>query len=96
MSMPMSYQILVDNIKCGGCANSIRKQLTQLDGVSHVEVIIDSGTVNITGDAGQREQVIKTLRKLGYPETGSVQGLEAAGAKAKSYIACAAGRLTSC
>lgn len=89
----MSYQIQVDNIKCGGCANSIRKQLMQLDAVSAVDVLVDSGVVVVSGDTAQRDQVIDALRKLGYPETGSVAGFEAAGAKAKSYIACAVGRL---
>lgn len=91
----MNYQIQVENIKCGGCANSIHKQLIQLDGVEVVDVDVANGTVNIQGDQGQREQVVQALVKLGYPETGSVDGLQAAGAKAKSFVSCAIGRLES-
>ena len=89
----MSYQIQVENIKCGGCANSIHKQLVQLEGIDEVIVDVEAGSVNVQGDEAQREHVIQTLLKLGYPETGSVEGLKAAGAKAKSFVSCAIGRL---
>ena len=89
----MSYQIQVENIKCGGCANSIHKQLVQLEGIDEVTVDVEAGSVNVHGDEAQREHVIQTLLKLGYPETGSVEGLKAASAKAKSFVSCAIGRL---
>ena len=89
----MSYQIQVENIKCGGCGQRIRKQLLQLDAVDDLAIDVTAGALEITGDSKQREQVIQTLEKLGYPEVGSMQGLRAAGAKAKSFVSCAIGRL---
>jgi copper chaperone len=92
-------QIYVDNIKCGGCANSIRKQLQALDGIERVEVDVEQGAVavhtveNVEAER-LREQVVLQLQKLGYPESGSVHGLRATGAKAKSFVSCAVGRFS--
>ena len=40
-----------------------------------------------------REQVVIALAKMGYPEVGSVEGMKAAAAKAKSFVSCAIGRI---
>ncbi len=45
----MEYQIQVDNIKCGGCANSVRKNVLKIDGVSEVQVDPVEGLITITG-----------------------------------------------
>lgn len=89
----MDYKISVENIKCGGCANSIRGKLMDLGLATEVEVDIDSGEVAIHGDAGRRATAVAALLALGYPETGSVEGLKAAAAKAKSFVSCAVGRI---
>lgn len=89
----MAYSISVENIKCGGCANSIRNRLLD-DGLAQaVEVDIEQGVVTLDGDPAGREQVVAALTRLGYPESGSVEGLRAATAKAKSFVSCAIGRL---
>ena len=89
----MNIEILVENIKCGGCANSISKKILQQDGVKSVEVDIERGSVQIDGDTGLRDTYAETLRGIGYPEQGSLQGIEAVGVKAKSFVSCAIGRM---
>ncbi|HIQ40058.1 MAG TPA: heavy-metal-associated domain-containing protein [Sulfurivirga caldicuralii] len=89
----MPYTIDVDNIKCGGCANSIRKALLALPGVEEVDVDIEAGRVAVQGDEETRAAVVEALGRMGYPERGSVSGLAAAGAKAKSFVSCAVGKL---
>ena len=42
--------IQIENLKCGGCANTIKKGLLKLDGITDVEINID--TSDDTGDAG--------------------------------------------
>lgn len=134
-------RIAVENIKCGGCAASIRKGLLGMEGIAGVEVDIEAGVVEVhwhapgtaprmpgSGTAGtmaadtdkldnpasgmvvqpalkssespesleaadRRAMVVSCLQGMGYPETGSVQGLKAAGAKARSFVSCAVGRL---
>ncbi len=89
----MSFTIDVENIKCAGCANSIRNKLTENERVKHVSVDIEAGQVSIDGDNSARDDLIAALAQMGYPETGSVEGLKAAAAKAKSFVSCAVGRI---
>lgn len=88
----MNYSVDVENIKCGGCANSIRTKLLADGRVSDVVVDIAAGRVAIDGDEAGRDEIVATLARLGYPEVGSVEGLKAAAAKAKSFVSCAVGR----
>lgn len=90
----MQHIIEVENIKCGGCANTITRQLKQIAGVEAVSVDIDSGRVTVEADDQTREQVIAALHASGYPEKGSAEGIEAAKAKAKSFVSCAIGRMS--
>ena len=91
----MSYEITVENIKCGGCANTISKRLNELDAVSDCQVDVESGVVSITADVSTKAEVTQLLLKLGYPESGTAEGLKAAKAKAKSFVSCAVGRMNS-
>ncbi|MFA6314055.1 MAG: heavy metal-associated domain-containing protein [Sterolibacterium sp.] len=90
----MSWKITVENIKCGGCANSITKALMVMPGVSYAAVDIDSGDIDIEGDEAIRAAVTERLLELGYPERGAVSGLRSATAKAKSFVSCAIGRMS--
>jgi len=95
----MTIIVSVENIKCGGCANSIRKQLLAIDEVADVKVDTEQGQVMIessaeSSDDALRLQILQTLLKMGYPEVGSVEGLKSAGAKAKSFVSCAVGRMS--
>jgi copper chaperone len=91
----MSYVITVENIKCGGCANTISKRLNELDAVSDCQVDVENGVVSITADESTKAEVTQLLLKLGYPESGTAEGLKAAKAKAKSFVSCAVGRMSS-
>ncbi len=88
----MAYEIEVDNIKCGGCAGTIVKRLTELDAVVSVDVDVERGTVRVEGEESEREKVCNLLKSLGYPESGSTKGLASATARAKSFVSCAVGR----
>jgi len=91
--------IYVENIKCGGCANGIKQKLATIDGVEKVDVDVEAGLVNcyfINQDNKEEllGKVKQQLQSMGYPEVGSVAGLKAAGAKAKSFVSCAVGKMT--
>ena len=86
-------QIEIDNLKCGGCARSILKGLSEVAGVSEVEVDRDQQAVRFNGQESVRAQVADKLRSMGYPEKGSLQGLQAGVASAKSFVSCAIGRM---
>ena len=83
----------VENIKCGGCAGTIKKRLMAEAAVSDVDVDIENGVVSIHADRDASDDWRALLLKLGYPEKGTAEGLKAAGAKAKSFVSCAIGRM---
>ena len=84
----MKQQFVVENIKCGGCVNSIKTALLKLEGVETIEVEKDIDTIKLTGTI-ERELIIKKLNDLGYPEKGQNTMVK----KAKSYVSCAVGRI---
>lgn len=90
----MTFSIQVENIKCGGCANTIRKRLRRIPGVGEVQVDVEQGLVQIQGDEALRASVTESLLHAGYPETGSASGMAAIKAKATSFVSCAIGRVS--
>jgi copper chaperone len=91
----MQHVIEVENIKCGGCASTIRTRLGKIEGVGSMEIDIEQGHVTVEAPDDTREQLVATLLANGYPEKGSVEGIKAARAKAKSFVSCAIGRMGS-
>lgn len=85
----MEQQFEVENIKCGGCMNSIKTALLKIDGVTGVDINKETDTVSVTGDVN-REAVVDKLNDLGYPEKGNNNLIR----KAKSYVNCAIGRMS--
>ena len=82
--------IQIDNLKCGGCAATIKSGIKKLDADSEVEVNLENATVVINhGGNLDRNDVVNTLRKLGYPESGTGTAMQ----KVKSYVSCAVGRI---
>lgn len=61
-------RILVANVKCGGCANTIKEGLGGLSGIESVDVDIAEGAVTIgLADADLLGAVKDKLAELGYP-----------------------------
>ena len=89
----MSIEIQVENIKCGGCAGTIKKKLTEDSRVIAVEVDIEQGLVSIMATENDRTEFCALLLKMGYPETGTAEGIAAAKARAKSFVSCAVGKI---
>ena len=86
----MKYEIAVENIKCGGCANSIRNKLISDASVNEVIVNKEEGIVTIDGtDDLNGDALAKQLASMGYPAVGTGTGFQ----KAKSYVSCMIGRM---
>jgi copper chaperone len=90
----MNTQIEVENLKCIGCASTIIKALTQIKGVSLVEVDPETALVEVTySEDASLSDIKATLTSLGYPEVDTVRGLNKLVTSAKSYVSCALGKL---
>ena len=90
----MTYQINVENIKCGGCAATIRSKLEAMESIDKIEADIGEGIVSVEAAEDTRAAVTARLLKLGYPESGTAEGIAAARARAKSFVSCAVGRIS--
>ncbi len=91
----MRYEIEVENIRCGGCASTISKKLFENEAIQSVDIQIDDQIVVIeTEDESTKQSAIDILASLGYPEKGSVEGLESLKGKAKSVVSCAIGKMS--
>ena len=86
----MKTQIEIENLKCGGCAATIKKGLLALENVNDVSVDVEKSLVFFTCLEDNLELVKKKLSKLGYPEVGDKNTVLH---KAKSFVSCAVGRI---
>lgn len=87
----MKESLIIQNLKCGGCASTVIKQLQTLEGVSGVDVNVENSEVNFElASQNLLEKVRKQLKKIGYPVVGEANSLTS---KAKSFISCASGKM---
>ena len=85
--------IQIENLKCGGCTNTIKKGILSIDGISTIEIDIDKSEVFFDSeDETILEVVREKLAKMGYPEVGTSNSTLQ---KAKSFVSCAIGRMSS-
>ncbi|MFK7783183.1 heavy-metal-associated domain-containing protein [Psychroserpens sp.] len=89
----MESTLKIQNLKCGGCANTIITRLEELKGISNVFVNNDAHSVSFNYTIGQELEDVKSLlSSLGYPAEGASNTLTK---KAKSFVSCAIGRMNS-
>lgn len=88
----MKSYVIVDNVRCNGCAATIKKEIEKINTVSEVHVEIETGKVSFTcEDDNCRFNVATTLKKSGYPLAGKGSKIDAA----KSVISCVKGKITN-
>jgi copper chaperone len=84
----MTTAFTVENIKCGGCANSITNRINKIKGVNKVDVNVEDQVITVDGTFDESE-ITSTLAGMGYPRVGENDILK----KAKSFVSCAIGRM---
>lgn len=87
----MRTSIVVQNLKCGGCANTITSKLTQLENVK--DLLVDTETSSVSFQTESTNDIIivkEKLKALGYPSIADDNGVLS---KAKSYVSCATGKI---
>ncbi|CAN5213564.1 hypothetical protein BH09BAC3_BH09BAC3_25930 [soil metagenome] len=86
-------EIIVANIKCGGCATTIKKELEKLQGVLNAEAIPEKDMVKVSYDESiERNAIVEKLLSLGYPEATENNGLLL---QLKSYTSCMIGKVNN-
>ncbi len=88
----MNTTIEILNLKCHGCANTVKKGLLNIEGIDKVDVDLENSKVIVpTNDEQIIEKVKAKLSKMGYPELGDANTMLH---KSKSFVSCASGRMT--
>ena len=87
-----TIKIEVDNLKCGGCENTIKRQLEKINEVVDVKMDFDSSTVEVFYlESIDEGELRKSLERIGYPAKGTSNTIQ----NIKSYVSCAVGKLNS-
>ena len=86
----MKTEFHIENLKCGGCAATIKKGVSELKGIISVDVDIENSIVSVEADKEISVEIKEKLSKLGYPEVGDKNTVMH---KAKSFVSCAVGRV---
>lgn len=82
--------IIIANLKCNGCAATIKKELLKIKEVRSVTVDVEKDLVTVLHDNVDRQALVDKLHHLGYPEATEKNGLLL---KLRSYASCMIGRM---
>lgn len=87
----MKGDIEIQNLKCGGCATTIKNKIDKTEGIESVSVDVETSTLSFeyTNEI-QYKNVVKVLSDIGYPVVGAENNLTS---KAKSFVSCAVGKM---
>ncbi|MDR9457280.1 MAG: heavy-metal-associated domain-containing protein [Salegentibacter sp.] len=86
----MEKTITVQNLRCGGCVNTITTKISEMENIDNVQV--DKETSAVSFQYTEPEDAVKVkdkLKKLGYPEIDDKNSLMS---KASSMVSCASGK----
>lgn len=64
----MKVELLVQNVKCGGCASAIQIGLSKDTRVKAVTVDVPTGRVSVETEGDIGAELRAALQALGYPE----------------------------
>jgi len=90
----MKQTFIIQNVKCGGCANTLKKALKDDFGEVEVDLEKEPREITLELDDTKKENLKLKLRSLGYPlADDELSILQNVGAKAKSFVSCAIGKM---
>ena len=89
----MKTRFNIQNLKCQGCAHTIKTKLSEVNGVNNINVVLENNEVTL--DYINPESLASAklkLKSLGYPEVDEVNSIVT---KAKSFVSCATGKMSN-
>ena len=89
----MTSVILIQNLKCGGCAKTIISKLEEILTITNISVSVESSSVKF--DILNQEDITTVknkLKSIGYPSIDQGNSILS---KAKSFVSCATGKLSN-
>ncbi len=90
--MRETFEVL--NVKCEGCASTLKKALLSEFGEVEVDLEVTPRKITLQIDDDKRENLKVALRKLGYPlSTDNLNTFQTISTSAKSFVSCAIGKI---
>jgi len=84
----------VQNVKCGGCASTLKSKLADEFGAIEVNLEVMPREITLDIDDVKIPKLKEALRSLGYPSADEQFGfVEDKAMKAKSFVSCAVGKV---
>ncbi len=84
----------IENVKCSGCAHTLKSKLKDEFGAVEVNLDIFPRQITLDIDESRVPMLGEALKKIGYPmssdELGIIDGITT---KAKSFVSCAIGKI---
>ena len=92
--MKQTFEVL--NVKCGGCANTLKTKLEPKFGEVEVNLDVMPRQITLGVNEEQIPELREALKSLGYPMSDEDLGfVENTTAKAKSFVSCTIGKVNS-
>ncbi len=92
--MKQTFEVI--NVKCGGCANTLKIALEKEFGEVAVNLDIEPRQITLDIEESAMPALRKKLKSLGYPMSDEdLSTIEGFSTTAKSYLSCAVGKMGS-
>ena len=92
--MKQTYQVL--NVKCEGCAGTLKKALAKRFGEVSVNLDVMPREITLEIDSNEEDALKVALRHIGYPlSSDNLSGFQKATTTATSFVSCAIGKVNN-
>ncbi len=90
----MRQTFQVENVKCNGCATTLKNKLLSEFGNIEVNLEVEPREITLEMQEDKLEDLQTALRTLGYPlSTDELGMVDNTTAKFKSFVSCAVGKI---
>ena len=91
--MKQTFEVI--NVKCSGCASTLKKSLAEEFGEVDVDLDVIPRKITLDIDDNNMISLRNKLKSLGYPMADEdLNTLEKIGTTAKSFASCAVGKMS--
>lgn len=92
--MKQTFEVI--NVKCGGCASTLKKSLAEEFGEVEVDLDVTPRKITLDIEEDNMDLLRTKLKSLGYPMADEdLNTIEKIGTTAKSFASCAVGKMSS-
>jgi len=92
--MKQTFEVI--NVKCGGCANTLKTALLKEFGEVEVNLEVEPRQITLDIEESSITDLSKKLKSLGYPMSNeNLSTIEGFSTTAKSFVSCAVGKMKS-